>query len=145
VGKLRLNRNQLATFLPDDESIRAFEDLFSSVDEITSEADSDDIQGDADVAIAKANKALAETNKLKQSTFESVNKNIKSYNKSFTHTGVRLDSIAYTFGSKTITKTLGYTGINLTTVTLSGSTPSRIKLVKTLTYSGLNLTSVAYT
>tara|TARA_R110002096_G_scaffold132049_1_gene282170 strand:- start:151 stop:588 length:438 start_codon:yes stop_codon:yes gene_type:complete len=145
MGTLRLNRNQLKEFLPDHESVIAFENLFGAVDAIVEGSSVEDALITAGNGIAKANLALALIGELQQATFETVNKNIKSYNKTFTYTGVRLDTVTYSYGSKTITKTLNYTGINLTSVVLSGDTPSRIDLTKTLTYSGLNLTNTAYT
>ena len=141
-GVLRINRDILAKFLPDHETIRQFEELFTTVYESSSN-DAALIQSES--ATAKANLAIALINDLKEETFERVNQNIKSYNKALSYTGLVLNTVAYTFGTKTITKTLGYSGINLVTVTLSGDTPGGINLIKTLTYSGLNLTGVAYT
>jgi hypothetical protein len=43
-----------------------------------------------------------------------------------------------------VNATLTYSGGNLTTITLSGSTPGGIDLVKTLTYTGSDLTGIAY-
>jgi len=141
-GVLRINRDILAKFLPDHETIRQFEELFTTVYESSSN-DAALIQSES--ATAKANLALALINDLKEETFERVNQNIKSYNKALSYTGLVLNTVAYTFGTKTITKTLGYSGISLVTVTLSGDTPGGINLIKTLTYSGLNLTGIAYT
>ena len=141
-GVLRINRDILAKFLPDHETIRQFEELFTTVYESSSN-DAALIQSES--ATAKANLAIALINDLKEETFERVNQNIKSYNKALSYTGLVLNTVAYTFGTKTITKTLGYSGISLVTVTLSGDTPGGINLIKTLTYSGLNLTGIAYT
>jgi hypothetical protein len=80
-----------------------------------------------------------------QETFESVSKNLKSKPYALTYTGGVLTSIVYTLGGGLfITKTLGYTGSNLTTIVLSGDTPSGITLTKTLTYTGGVLTGIAY-
>lgn len=76
--------------------------------------------------------------------FESVCKNLKSYPYVLNRTDGVLTSIVYTVDGNTITKTLGYTGGLLTTVTLSGATPSGIALVKTLNYTDGVLTSVSY-
>lgn len=80
-----------------------------------------------------------------EETFESTSKNIKAYPYVLNYTGDNLTSIVYTLPvSGTITKTFGYTGDKLTTITLSGDTPSGIDLVKTLAYTGDNLTSITY-
>jgi hypothetical protein len=142
---LKVNRDVFAKFLPDHETIIQFEDLFKAVNDTNNGAEVDDAFNVADDALSKANLGLALLGKTLKETFETINENLKSYAKSFNYTGSRLDSVVYSFGSKTITKTLTYTGLQLLTVALSGNTPSSIKLTKTLTYSGLNLTGVAYT
>lgn len=77
-------------------------------------------------------------------TFETVSKNLESYPYELNYTGDQLTSIVYTTPSGTITKTLAYSGSQLTTITLSGDTPASIDLVKTLTYTGDALTSISY-
>lgn len=79
-----------------------------------------------------------------QETFESVSKNLKSYPYSLNYTSGVLNSIVYTVPGGTITKTLNYTGNNLTSIVLSGNTPEGITLTKTLSYTSGNLTSVTY-
>jgi hypothetical protein len=79
-----------------------------------------------------------------QQEFETVSKNLKSYPATLSYTGSTLNSIAYTTPSGTITKTLNYTGDKLTSVVLSGATPSGIELTKTLIYTADNLTGIAY-
>jgi hypothetical protein len=74
-------------------------------------------------------------------SFETVAKNLSADDATFTWSGGNLTSISYANG---ITKTLGYTGDDLTTVVLSGSTPGGIELTKTLIYSGGNLASFSY-
>lgn len=74
-------------------------------------------------------------------SFETVSKNLDASGATLNYTGEQLDSIDYANG---ITKTFNYTGNNLTSVVLSGSTPSGIDLTKTLSYTGDNLTGVAY-
>ena len=77
--------------------------------------------------------------------FETVSKNLKSYPYDITYdVDDNIDFIDYDTGSGTITKTFGYTSGDVTTITLSGSTPGGINLIKTFTYSGGQLTSVAY-
>ena len=80
-----------------------------------------------------------------QETFETVSKNIKSYPATLNYSGSILSSIVYSIGAATITKTLNYDiGGNLTSVVLSGDTPAGIALTKTLTYTGNNLTGITY-
>ncbi|CAB4125160.1 hypothetical protein UFOVP53_71 [uncultured Caudovirales phage] len=77
--------------------------------------------------------------------FETVSKNLKSYPYSLNYTSGVLNSIVYTIdGSHSITKTFNYTLGTLTSLTLSGDTPTGIFLTKSLTYTGSNLTSVTY-
>lgn len=77
-------------------------------------------------------------------TFETTSKNLAAWDAEFAYTLGILDTITYTDGVETIVKTFGYTGDQLTTLTLSGDTPDGIDLIKTLTYTGDELTSVAY-
>lgn len=77
-------------------------------------------------------------------TFESVSKNLKGFPAVLNYTLGELTSITYTTESGTITKTLNYTGDNLTSIVLSGDTPAGIELTKTLNYTGDILTSISY-
>lgn len=77
-------------------------------------------------------------------SFETVSKNLRAWDAAFAYTLGVLDTITYTSGAFTITKTFGYTLGKLTSLTLSGDTPGGIDLVKTLSYSGDELTAVAY-
>jgi len=78
-------------------------------------------------------------------TFEKVSKNLDSYPATLSYVGENLATIEYDLGGGlSILKTLNYTGENLTSVVLSGDTPSGISLTKTLTYTGENLTGVNY-
>lgn len=77
-------------------------------------------------------------------SFETVSKNLSAYPATLTYTGDELTSIAYNTGSGTITKTFGYSGGQLTTITLSGDTPAGIDLVKTLVYSLGKLVGATY-
>lgn len=74
-------------------------------------------------------------------SFESVSKNLSASDATLTYSSGNLIEIEYANG---ITKTLNYTGDNLTSVVLSGSTPGGIELTKTLSYTGSDLTGVAY-
>lgn len=77
-------------------------------------------------------------------TFETVSKNLRAWAAEFAYSVGILQTITYTDSLGTVVKTFGYTGDQLTTLTLSGDTPSGIDLIKTLTYTGDELTSVAY-
>ena len=65
--KLNLTRDQLATFLTDQQQIRQFELLFATVDEIQVITGTD-FEYQADNAAASANEALAQINSLAQYT-----------------------------------------------------------------------------
>ena len=77
-------------------------------------------------------------------SFETVSKNIKAWDAAFEYTGDQLDTITYTNGTDTIVKTFNYTDGKLTSLVLSGNTPSGIELTKTLSYTGDQLTGVGY-
>lgn len=77
-------------------------------------------------------------------SFETVSKNLLAYPYTLNYTGSVLNSIVYTVGAGSITKTLNYSGDTLTSIVLSGDTPNGIALTKTLTYTGETLTSVTY-
>lgn len=79
-----------------------------------------------------------------QPTFETVNKNLKAYGFVLNYTGISLTSIIYTKGSSVITKTFGYTGELLTSITLSGDLPTGIQTVKTLQYTDSTLNGAVY-
>ena len=81
---------------------------------------------------------------LVTSSFETVNKNLMSYGFAMNYTGSSLTSIVYTEGAAVITKTFGYAGGLLSTITLSGDIPTGINTVKTLQYSGTDLTGAIY-
>ena len=65
--RLNLTRDQLATFLTDQQQIRQFELLFSTVDEIQVIVGTD-FEYQADTAAATANNALAQISALAQDT-----------------------------------------------------------------------------
>lgn len=65
--KLNLTRDQLAAFLTDQQQIRQFEMLFSTVDEIQVIVGTD-FEYQADTAAANANNALAQISALAQDT-----------------------------------------------------------------------------
>jgi len=63
--RLNLTRDQLATFLTDQQQIRQFELLFSAVDELQVIVGTD-FEYQADTAAATANEALAQISRLSQ-------------------------------------------------------------------------------
>jgi len=65
--RLNLTRDQLATFLTDQQQIRQFELLFATVDEIQVIVGTD-FEYQADTAAANANNALAQISALAQET-----------------------------------------------------------------------------
>jgi hypothetical protein len=65
--RLNLTRDQLATFLTDQQQIRQFELLFSTVDELQVITGTD-FEYQADTAAATANEALAQVSALAQAT-----------------------------------------------------------------------------
>lgn len=79
-----------------------------------------------------------------QTAFETVSKNLASVDFTLAYNGSgQLSVLTYANG---IVKTLGYNGGgDLVTVVLSGTTPAGIELTKTLGYTSSNLTSVTYT
>lgn len=76
--------------------------------------------------------------------FETVSKNLKTYPYSITCNGDDIDYITYNNGVSQIIKTFNYTLGVLTSIVLSGDTPSGINLTKTFHYTGDDLTSVSY-
>lgn len=74
-------------------------------------------------------------------TYETVSKNLKAQDYTLNYTTGDLTSIVYANG---VTKTLGYVDGDLSTITLSGSTPGGIELIKTLIYTDGELTAVTY-
>jgi hypothetical protein len=80
-----------------------------------------------------------------QETFETVSQSLSAYPATINYSSSRVSTIVYTLpGPTTITKTINYTGDKVTSIVLSGATPSGISLTKTLTYTGDNVTGVAY-
>jgi hypothetical protein len=81
---------------------------------------------------------------LLRETFETVSQNLKDYNSTMEYTNGVLVRKIYTNGTRTIVKSLNYSGVRLTSIVLSGDTPYGIPVTKTLGYTGDNLTSVGY-
>jgi hypothetical protein len=75
-------------------------------------------------------------------TFETVSANLSAYDYTINYNGSGdVSSIVYSNG---VTKTLNYTSGNVTSIVLSGSTPSNISLTKTLTYTSGDVTGITY-
>jgi hypothetical protein len=80
------------------------------------------------------------------STYEVINKNLRSYPYTLTYSSGNVSVITYDIGGgMSIVKTFSYTTGKLTSIVLSGDLPIEIDyLTKTLSYTGSNLTSVSY-
>lgn len=77
--------------------------------------------------------------------FETVSKNLRTYPYDLVYGVDGVSTITYDLGGGlSIVKTFNYTLGVLTSIVLSGDTPSGIELTKTLSYTGADLTSVAY-
>jgi hypothetical protein len=77
--------------------------------------------------------------------FETVSKNLKSYPYALVYGVDGLSTITYDLGGGlSVVKTFNYTLSILTSIVLSGDTPSGIELTKTFSYTGVDLTGVAY-
>jgi hypothetical protein len=77
--------------------------------------------------------------------FETVSKNLRNYPYALVYGIDGVSTITYDLGGGlSIVKTFNYVLGVLTTIVLSGDTPSGIELTKTLSYTGADLTSVAY-
>ena len=74
-------------------------------------------------------------------SYETVSKNLSGVPFNLNYSSGLLTSVVYSNG---ITKTFNRTGNKITSIVLSGATPSGIALTKTLGYTGDNLTSVGY-
>lgn len=75
-------------------------------------------------------------------SFESVSSNLSAYDATLNYNGSGdITSIVYSNG---VTKTFNYTGEDITSIVLSGSTPSGISLTKTLTYTDGDVTDIVY-
>lgn len=75
-------------------------------------------------------------------SFETVSTNLSAYDYTLNYNGNGdVTSIVYSNG---VTKTLNYTGDDVTSIVLSGSTPSGISLTKTLTYSSGDVVGITY-
>jgi hypothetical protein len=80
-----------------------------------------------------------------ESAYEIVSKNLRTYPYTLTYGIDGISTIVYDLGEGlSITKTFNYTSSVLTSIVLSGDTPSNIELTKTLAYTGADLTSVTY-
>lgn len=77
-----------------------------------------------------------------EKSFETVSSNLSAYDYALNYNGNGdITSIVYSNG---VTKTLNYTGGDVTSIVLSGSTPSGISLTKTFTYSSGDVVGITY-
>lgn len=75
-------------------------------------------------------------------SFETVSSNLSAYSNTLNYNGSGdITSIVYSNG---VTKTFNYTGADITSIVLSGSTPSGISLTKTLSYTSGDVTGITY-
>lgn len=79
-------------------------------------------------------------------SFEAISKNLKAYDYSIAYTGDLVDEITYDLGGGlSIVKSFSYNiDDTVSTIVLSGDTPSGIELTKTFTYTSGKVTSVGY-
>ena len=78
-------------------------------------------------------------------TFETVSNNLRVYPYTITYSSGDIDTIVYDLGGgMQIIKTFGYTSGDVTSITLSGDTPSGIDLVKTISYVGGVVDNIVY-
>lgn len=78
-----------------------------------------------------------------ESSFETVSSNLSNYDNTLNYNGSGdITDIVYSNG---VTKTFNYTGADITSIVLSGSTPNGIELIKTLTYTNGDVTGITYT
>lgn len=76
-------------------------------------------------------------------SFETVSANLSAYDSDLNYdVNGDITDIVYSNG---VTKTFNYTGTDITSIVLSGSTPGGISLTKTLTYTSGDVTGIAYT
>jgi len=75
-------------------------------------------------------------------SFETVSANLGAYDNTLNYdVNDNITSIVYSNG---VTKTFNYTGSDITSIVLSGSTPGSIDLTKTLTYTSGDVTAITY-
>lgn len=75
-------------------------------------------------------------------SFETVSSNLSAYSNTLNYdVNGDITSIVYSNG---VTKTFNYTGTDITSIVLSGATPSGISLTKTLTYTSGDVTGITY-
>lgn len=74
-------------------------------------------------------------------SFETVSKNLQGQNATLSFSGGNLTTTVYANG---VTRTFSFSGDDLISITLSGSTPGGISLTKTYSYSGGNISAITY-
>lgn len=82
---------------------------------------------------------------LVSETFETISRNLKCYSYAITYDGDDVDYITYDLGGGlSVVKTFNWTDGRVTSIVLSGDTPSGIDLTKTFYYTGDSVTSIGY-
>jgi len=76
-------------------------------------------------------------------TFETINKNLSSYPYVVNYSGSLVANIVYNTGSSTIVKSFNYQGSTLSNIVIKGASLS-YTYTKTLSYSGLNISGASY-
>jgi len=77
-------------------------------------------------------------------TFNTVSKNLNSWNEIWSLTNGYINSKIYTNGTNTITKTINWNNGLITSIVLSGDTPTGIDLIKTFDYTNTNSVEITY-
>lgn len=165
--RIRLSRNVIAKVANNiPEAIRAFEELFSGLDEFSDKQDTlvsgsniKTINGQSILGAGNLNTAPTSiawsivtgtpttlagygiTDGGLADSFETVAANLDASGAAFAYTGADLTQITYANG---VVKSLAYGPDGLASVTLSGVLPSGINLVKSLSYTGGELTAISY-
>lgn len=78
-------------------------------------------------------------------SFESISKNIRTWDFIVEYNLGLLTKIKYTKGSLIIDKSFNYTSGKITSIVLSGDTPSGIQLTKAIGYTSGKVSSISYT
>lgn len=108
------------------------------------------IHGGGDTVVAGTNVTITRNtngdkviNATAVNSFESVSANLSAYDNTLNYDiNGDVTSIVYSNG---VTKTFNYTGEDITSIVLSGATPSGISLTKTLIYTDGNVAGITYT
>lgn len=159
--RLRLPRNVIAKVANNiPEAIRAFEQLFDSLDEFDDKQDTlvsganiktingQSVLGPGDINTAPTSIAWSIVTGTPTTlegygvaSFETVAANLDASGAAFSYSSGDLSQITYANG---VVKSFAYGPDGLSTVTLSGALPSGINLIKSLSYTSGDLTAISY-